>query len=201
MGTSPSQVPVKLTIMQFLVLLSTVALAYSAPQAIVDVAPAALPYVHDATGDVAVDDSMAAVPYVHDATGEVAEAYVHAEIPAEAYVHDAAGEVAEPYVHQEIPAEPYVEAVAAPVVYAAYPAQGYSYYPYGVGAAVAAPVTASKAVVTYANTVPATPVTTNVNGGVTYAANTVAHPYYATYPYAAVHTGCVNSVGSVVPCA
>merc|ERR1711872_191041 len=101
MGTSPSQVPVKLTIMQFLVLLSTVALAYSAPQAIVDVAPAALPYVHDATGDVAVDDSMAAVPYVHDATGEAAE--------------------------------PYVEAVAAPVVYAAYPAQGYSYYPYGVG--------------------------------------------------------------------
>merc|ERR1719285_1073304 len=150
--------------MQFLVLLSTVALAYSAPQAIVDVAPAALPYVHDATGDVA-------------------EAYVHAEIPAEAYVHDAAGEVAEPYVHQAIPAEPYVEAVAAPVVYAAYPAQGYSYYPYGVGAAAAAPVT------------------TNVNGVVTYAANTVAHPYYATYPYAAVHTGCVNSVGSVVPCA
>merc|ERR1719285_926396 len=168
--------------MQFLVLLSTVALAYSAPQAIVDVAPAAL-------------------PYVHDATGEVAEAYVHAEIPAEAYVHDAAGEVAEPYVHQEIPAEPYVEAVAAPVVYAAYPAQGYSYYPYGVGAAVAAPVTASKAVVTYANTVAAAPVTTNVNGVVTYAAATVAHPYYATYPYAAVDTGCVNSVGSVVPCA
>merc|ERR1711962_891263 len=167
MGTSPSQVPVKLTIMQFLVLLSTVALAYSAPQAIVDVAPAALPYVHDATGDVAVDDSMAA----------------------------------EPYVHEEIPAEPYVEAVAAPVVYAAYPAQGYSYYPYGVGAAVAAPVTASKAVVTYANTVAAAPVTTNVNGVVTYAAATVAHPYYATYPYAAVHTGCVNSVGSVVPCA
>merc|ERR1711962_641548 len=154
MGTSPSQVPVKLTIMQFLVLLSTVALAYSAPQAIVDVAPAALPYVHDATGDVAVDDSMAAVPYVHDATGEVAEAYVHAEIPA----------------------EPYVEAVAAPVVYAAYPTQGYSYNPYGVGAAVAAPVTASKAVVTYANTVAAAPVTNNVNGVVTYAAATVAQP-------------------------
>jgi len=54
---------------------------------------------------VAVDDSPAALPYVHDATGDVADA---SSPEAEAYVHDATGDVAEPYVH--------VEPVAAPVV-------------------------------------------------------------------------------------
>merc|ERR1712158_216108 len=92
--------------MQFLVLLSAVALAFASPIPDGDEAPAALPYVHDATGDVAV-----------------------------AYVHE--------------------EPVVAPV-------------------AVAAPA------VTYA-----------------------AYPYHHAYPYAvaAYHTGCVNNVGSVVPCA
>merc|ERR1712088_363723 len=92
--------------MQFLVLLSAVALAFASPIPDGDEAPAALPYVHDATGDVAV-----------------------------AYVHE--------------------EPVVAPV-------------------AVAAPA------ITYA-----------------------AYPYHAGYPYAvaAYHTGCVNHLGSVVPCA
>merc|ERR1712209_274068 len=63
--------------MQFLVLLSAVALAFASPIPEGDEAPAALPYVHDATGDVADDASPAAEPYVHDATGDVAVAYVH----------------------------------------------------------------------------------------------------------------------------
>merc|ERR1712211_222776 len=65
--------------MQFLVLLSAVALAFASPIPDGDEAPAALPYVHDATVDVAVDASPAAEPYVHDATGDVAVAYVHEE--------------------------------------------------------------------------------------------------------------------------
>merc|ERR1712038_1446083 len=130
--------------MQFLVLLSAVALAFASPIPDGDDAPVALAYVHDATGDVAVDDSPAALPYVHDATGDVAD---DASPAAEPYVHDATGDVAVAYVHEE--------PVVAPV-------------------AVAAPP------VTYA-----------------------AYPYTHAYPYAvaAYHTGCVNNVGSVVPCA
>merc|ERR1711994_532420 len=130
--------------MQFLVLLSAVALAFASPIPDGDEAPAALPYVHDATGDVAVDESPAALPYVHDATGDVAD---DASPAAEPYVHDATGDVAVAYVHEE--------PVVAPV-------------------AVAAPA------VTYA-----------------------AYPYHHAYPnaVAAYHTGCVNNVGSVVPCA
>merc|ERR1711872_951693 len=118
--------------MQFLVLLSAVALAFASPIPEGDEAPAALPYVHDATGDVADDASPATEPYVHDATGDVAVAYVHEE------------------------------PVVAPVAVAA-PAVTYAAYPY-----------------TYA-----------------------AYPYPHAYPYAvaAYHTGCVNNVGSVVPCA
>merc|ERR1711974_77473 len=98
--------------MQFLVLLSAVAVA--------------LAYVHDATGDVAVDDSPAALPYVHDATGDVADS---SSPEAEAYVHDVTGDAAVPYVHEE--------PVVAPVVaatYAAYPYYGYAGYPYAVAA-------------------------------------------------------------------
>merc|ERR1711874_499654 len=124
--------------MQFLVLLSAVALAFASPIPDGDEAPAALPYVHDATGDVAVDDSPAALPYVHDATGDVAD---DASPAAEPYVHDATGDVAVAYVHEE--------PVVAPVAVAA-PAVTYAGYPYTV---------------------------------------------------AAYHTGCVNNVGSVVPCA
>merc|ERR1711887_171372 len=145
--------------MQFLVLLSAVAMAFASPIPEEGMeAPEALAYVHDATGDVAVDDSPAALPYVHDATGDVADV---SSPEAEAYVHDVTGDVAEPYVH--------VEPVVAPVVAA--PAK------VEVKAA-AAP--AAVAPVTYA-----------------------AYPHYAGYPYAvaAYHTGCVNNVGSVVPCA
>merc|ERR1711921_72143 len=120
---SPSPSLISSTMHTF-VLLSIVSLAFAAPMPEAEEAPAALPYVHDATGDV-----------------------------AEAYVHDATGDVAEEYVH----VEPVVSAVA-PVVA---PAVTYAGYPYA---------------------------------GV-YAGHAVA------YPYAVYHTGCVNNVGSVVPCA
>merc|ERR1711934_1160407 len=100
--------------MQFLVLLSAVAVAFA--------------NVHDATGDVAVDDSPAALPYVHDATGDVADASAPA---AEAYVHDVTGDVAEPYVHVEPVVAPVVAAPAAAYPYAH---AGYAGYPYAVAA-------------------------------------------------------------------
>merc|ERR1712073_83738 len=112
--------------MQFLVLLSAVALAFASPIPDGDEAPAALPYVHDATGDVAV-------------------AYVHEE-PVVAPV-----------------------AVAAPAVtYAAYP-YTYGAYPYLAAGAVVPKVEVKAA--------------------------------EAPAAVAAYHTGCVNNVGSVVPCA
>merc|ERR1712147_547363 len=126
--------------MQFLVLLSAVALAFASPIPDGDEAPAALPYVHDATGDVAVDDSPAALPYVHDATGDVAD---DASLAAEPYVHDATGDVAVAYVHEEPVVAPV--AVAAPAVtYAAYP------YTYGAYPYLAAGAPAAVAPVTYA---------------------------------------------------
>merc|ERR1711964_508734 len=153
--------------MQFLVLLSAVALAFASPipEEGMD-SPAALPYVHDATGDVADISSP----------------------EAEAYVHDATGDVAEPYVHVEPVVAPVVAAPA--VTYAAYP-YTYGAYPYLAAGAhvVAAPAKVEvKAAAAPAAVAP-----------VTYA----AYPHYAGYPYAvaAYHTGCVNNVGSVVPCA
>merc|ERR1711974_12013 len=154
--------------MQFLVLLSAVAVAFACPIPEEGAeAPVALAYVHDATGDVAVDDSPAALPYVHDATGDVAD---DASPAAEPYVHDATGDVAVAYVHEEPVVAPV--AVAAPAIaYAGYP-YTYGAYPYLAAGAVAP--------VSYA-----------------------AYPYHAGYPYAvaAYHTGCVNHLGSVVPCA
>merc|ERR1711878_256009 len=118
--------------MQFLVLLSAVALAFASPIPEGDEAPAALAYVHDATGDVAVDDSPAALPYVHDATGDVAD---DASPAAEPYVHDATGDVAVAYVHEEPVVAPV--AVAAPAIaYAGYP-YTYGAYPYLAAGAVA----------------------------------------------------------------
>merc|ERR1712066_905833 len=168
--------------MQFLVLLSAVALAFASPIPEGAEAPAALPYVHDATGDVAVDDSPAALPYVHDATGDVAD---DASPAAEPYVHDATGDVAVAYVHEEPVVAPV--AVAAPAVtYAAYP------YTYGASPYLAAGAVAPKVEVKAAEAPAAV-------APVTYA----AYPYHHAYPYAvaAYHTGCVNNVGSVVPCA
>merc|ERR1712055_194746 len=118
--------------MQFLVLLSAVAMAFASPIPEEGMeAPEALAYVHDATGDVAVDDSPAALPYVHDATGDVADV---SSPEAEAYVHDVTGDVAEPYVHVEPVVAPVAAAPAAvaPVTYAAYP--HYAGYPYAVAA-------------------------------------------------------------------
>merc|ERR1712010_310079 len=103
--------------MQFLVLLSAVALAFASPIPEEGMeAPEALAYVHDATGDVAVASSP----------------------EAEAYVHDATGDVAEPYVHVEPVVAPVVAAPA--VTYAAYP-YTYGAYPYLAAGAhvVAAP--------------------------------------------------------------
>jgi len=205
------------SVMKFLVLLSVVSLASAAPLpegeeaavaveaeapvAVEEDAPAALPYVHDATGDVAepyvhedipaVEEEIAAEPYVHDITGDVAEAYVHEEVPAEeaeiapetyvheeiaaeVYEHDATGDVAEGYTHEDIAAEVYTH--EEPVV------------------AAVAPVTYS--VSPTAGVIPIT----------AYAGVYAGHPLtysYAAYPYAVYHTptGCVNNVGSVVPCA
>merc|ERR1712149_82133 len=155
--------------MQFLVLLSAAALAFASPIPEEGMeAPEALPYVHDATGDVAV----ATAP------------------EAEAYVHDATGDVAVPYVHEEPVVAPVVAAPA--VTYAAYP-YTYGAYPY---LAAGAHVVAAPAKVEVKAAAPA------AVAPVTYAAYPYAHGY-AGYPYAvaAYHTGCVNNVGSVVPCA
>merc|ERR1712080_21953 len=103
------------SVMKFLVLLSVVSLASAAPLPEGEEAAVAV----EAEAPVAVEeDAPAALPYVHDATGDVAEPYVHEDIPAveeeiaaEPYVHDITGDVAEAYVHEEVPAE---EAEIAP---------------------------------------------------------------------------------------
>merc|ERR1712080_295687 len=153
---SPSPSLTSTTIMQTFVFLSIVSLALAAPMPEGEDAPAALPYVHDATGDVAEAYVHEEIPAVED--DSAAEAYVHEEIAAEACVHDATGDVAEEYVHVE-PVVPAVVPAVAPVTYAAYPYAG------------------------------------------VYAGHPVTYPYAAAYPYAVYHTGCVNNVGSVVPCA
>merc|ERR1712121_142836 len=131
--------------------------------------------------------------------GVVAEAYVHEDIAAEPYVHEEIA--AEAYVHEDIPAEEYVHVegpsapAAAPVVYSGVPyVHAYAGYPYGAVAyaglptlTAAAPVAEVKAAEAEAKPVVAP---------VPY---TVGYPY--AYPYLVHHTGCVNSVGSVVPCA
>merc|ERR1711918_131481 len=125
---------------------------------------------------------------VHDATGDVAVddspaalPYVHdatgdvaddASPAAEPYVHDATGDVAVAYVHEEPVVAPV--AVAAPAIaYAGYPFT-YGAYPYLAAGAVA-PKVEVKAAAAPAAVAPVT--------------------------YAAYHTGCVNHLGSVVPCA
>merc|ERR1712024_266662 len=122
-----------------------------------------------------------AFAYVHDATGDVAVDDSPAALP---YVHDATGDVAdasspeaEAYVHDVTGdvAEPYVHQEPVPVVAA--PAVTYAAYPYPYGAY---PYLAAGAHVVAA---PAAKVEVK-----------------AAAP-AAYHTGCVNNVGSVVPCA
>merc|ERR1712198_318383 len=108
--------------------------------------------------------------------------YVHNEIDAEAYVHEEPLEThdieAEAYVHEDIAAEPYVHeeptaAVATAVVPATYAAYPLTY---------SLPAVSAPAVYKVAS------------APQTYA---IAAPYYV----AAVKTGCINNVGSVVPCA
>merc|ERR1712183_994883 len=121
-------------------------------------------------------------PAPQDEDAPVAVPYVHEEIAAEPYVHEEPVEthdiVAEPYVHEDIEAEAYVHEEPVP---AAAPILTYA-FPYA----------------THAYTIPvaAAPVATK-----TEAAAPVAYAYAAPYAYAVPHTGCVNSVGSVVPCA
>merc|ERR1712243_104866 len=185
-------------VMKFLVLLSIVCLTCAvplpqgeeapvaveaeAPVAVEEDAPAALPYVHDATGDVAEAYVHEEIPY-EDAVIPVveeeiaAEPYVHEEIAAEVYEHDATGDAAEPYIHEDIAAEvytheePVVDGAVSPVTYtvAAHPTAGVI------------------PIASYAGV---------------YAGHAITYPY-AAYPYAVYHTptGCVNNVGSVVPCA
>merc|ERR1719234_54151 len=97
-------------------------------------------------------------------------------IEAEPYVHEDIA--AEPYVHTEVEAEAYVheETAPAPAVYqhAAVAPVAYAGYPYTVAVAPSAPAKEVK-VAPYA----------------------IAAPYYLP----AIKTGCINSVGSVVPCA
>merc|ERR1712121_247642 len=214
-------------VMKFLVLLSIVCLTCAvplpqgeeapvaveaeAPVAVEEDAPAALPYVHDATGDVAevyvhedipgVDEEIAAVPYVHDVTGDVAEPYVHEDMPAEDPKIPAIEEeiAAEPYVHEEIAAEVYEHDAtgdtAEPYIHEDIAAEVYAHEEPVVGAAVS-PVTYTVAGHPTAGVIPIAS-----HAGV-YAGHAITYPY-AAYPYAVYHTptGCVNNVGSVVPCA
>jgi len=183
--------------MQIFVLLSAVAMAFGAPRP-EEEGVVAEAYVHeDIAAEPYVHEEIAAEAYVHEDIP--AEAYVHEDIPAEAYVHEDIA--AEAYNHEEIPAEEYVHVegpsapVAAPVVYSGVPyVHAYAGYPYGAVAyaglptlTAAAPVAEVKAAEAEAKPVVAP---------VPY---TVGYPY--AYPYLVHHTGCVNSVGSVVPCA
>merc|ERR1712137_1298650 len=134
--------------MQFLVLLSAVAMAFASPIPEEGMeAPEALAYVHDATGDVADVSSPEAEAYVHDVTGDVAEPYLHVEpvvapvvaAPAVTYAAYPYTYGAYPYLaagHHVVaaPAKVEVKAAAAPaaVTYAAYP--HYAGYPYAVAA-------------------------------------------------------------------
>merc|ERR1711926_52951 len=126
------------------------------------------------------DVAIEAVPYVHNEIE--AEPYVHEDIAAEAYVHEEPVEThdieAEAYVHEDIAAEPYVHeeptaAVGTAVVPATYAAYPLTY---------SLPAVSAPAVYKVAS------------APQTYA---IAAPYYV----AAVKTGCINNVGSVVPCA
>merc|ERR1711899_438669 len=115
--------------MQFLVLLSAVAVAFASPIPEEGAeAPVALAYVHDATGDVAV-------AYVHEepvvapvAVAAPAIAYAAYPYTYGAYPYLAAGAVV-PKVEVKAAEAP---AAVAPVTYAAYPY--HHAYPYAVAA-------------------------------------------------------------------
>merc|ERR1712128_277806 len=97
---------------------------------------------------------------------------------AEAYVHEEIA--AEPYVHEEIDAEAYAheEIAAESYVHEEIAAEAYAHIE---------PVVAYAAPVAYA--------------GYPYAVGHLGYGYAAPVAYAAYATGCVNTLGSVVPCA
>merc|ERR1711981_65072 len=138
--------------MKIFVFLSVLSLVYTAP-APKDDTLEVVPYIHQ---------EIEALPYEHDATGDVAEAYIHEEIESLPYVHQEISEDAED-------PEPAALVIPQPVV-------SYSYAPYAVTNYAALPkVAAGQAAVKLA----------------------LISPFQLVAGY---KTGCVNSVGSVVPC-
>merc|ERR1711892_1219340 len=209
MGSSALKGLTNLPTMKFLVVLfasSALALPRPAEEALVAEAEveqdiAAVPYVHEEVEAIPyVHEEIEALPYAHEEIEAVvdkvedipAEAYAHEDIDALPYVHE------EPaYNHKEIAAEEYVHVegasapVAAPLVYTGLPyVHSYAGYP-------SLTATLPKAEVKAAEAAEAKPVVSPV--AYTYG---YPHPYgLSAYPYFLHHTGCVNSVGSVVPCA
>merc|ERR1711915_139472 len=92
-------------IMKIFVFLSLLSLVYTAPTPD-DETPEVVPYIHQ---------EIEALPYEHDATGDVAEAYVRHEIEALPYVHQETPE-------EEAVDQP--EAAALPVVSYSYAPPG-----------------------------------------------------------------------------
>merc|ERR1712021_292946 len=205
MGSSALKGLTNLPTMKFLVVLfaSSLALPRPAEEALVAEAEveqdiAAVPYVHE---------DIEALPYVHEEIEAVvdkvedipAEAYAHEDIDALPYVHE------EPaYNHEEIAAEEYVHVegasapVAAPLVYTGLPyVHSYAGYPYTALSYAGPPTLTATLPKTEVKAAEAKPVVSPV--AYTYG---YPHPYgLSAYPYFLHHTGCVNSVGSVVPCA
>merc|ERR1711936_1073267 len=140
--------------MKIFVFLSVLSLVYSAP-APQDDTLEVVPYIHQ---------EIEALPYEHDATGDVAEAYKHEEIEAL------------PYVHQEIHDEEEISEEAEPAVIPP-PVVAYSYAPFALTNYAALPKAAAGP------------------DGVKLALISPFHLVVGAYK-----TGCVNSVGSVVPC-
>merc|ERR1712059_166159 len=109
---------VHLFIMQSLILLVPIlALSYGSPLPQEVGSPVALPYVHDATGDVADNASPVAEAYVHDVTGDVAEPYVEPVVAPVTYA-------AFPYASYPYAGYPYA--------YAGYPYAAFNYAAYPV---------------------------------------------------------------------
>merc|ERR1711937_436519 len=191
----------------FLLFASTLALPRPAEDAAEVVAEKVAEVAEEVVAEVAAEAvaeepvAPAAIPYVHEEIE--AEPYVHEEIEAEPYVHEEIEAVA--YVHEDIPAEEYVHVegpsapAAAPLVYTGLPyVHAYAGYPYTALSYAGLPtLTAAVPKAEAKAAEPAKPVVSPVlySGGYTY-------PYGLTaYPYLSYHTGCVNNVGSVVPCA
>merc|ERR1711937_330457 len=181
----------------FLLFASTLALPRPAEDAAEVVAEKVAEVAEEVVAEVAAEAvaeepvAPAAIPYVHEEIE--AEPYVHEQIEAVAYVHEDIP--AEEYVHVEGPSAP----AAAPLVYTGLPyVHAYAGYPYTALSYAGLPtLTAAVPKAEAKAAEPAKPVVSPVlySGGFTY-------PYgLSAYPYLSYHTGCVNNVGSVVPCA